>query len=112
MGQKFLGHTDNGSWFHPSEGMGDVRQEVWYEEHTDTITFRDVQDVDSILDDNRRELNFNHGKKFGNFTKIATIPNIIVNQLIKEGIWHDPVAFKKWLNKSEFSKFRTKEGQI
>jgi len=101
---KFLGYND--------EGEGGVRQEIWYDERTDTLTFKDVQDCTQILEDNRRQLNDEHGKPFGEWKKIATIPNIVINQLIKEGIWGDRVRFKKWLNKSEYSKFRTKEGQL
>ena len=103
MPEKFLGTSD------PVDG---VRQEIWYEEHTDTMITRDIQDVQSILEDNRRELNLEHGRPFGEWKKIACIPNIIVNDLIKQGIWGDRKAFRKWLNNSEFSKFRTKEARL
>lgn len=103
MADKFLGVLD------PDDP---IRQEVWYDEFTDKITIRDMQDCDPILEMNRIERNEEHGKKFGGFKKIACIPNIVVNHLIKEGIFWDQKALQKWLNKSEFKNLRTKEGQI
>lgn len=103
MAEKYLGILDE---------EDPIRQEVWYDEHKDIITLRDLQNVDPILADNKIERNANHGKKFGEFKKIACIPNIIVNDLIKQGIWQDRKAFIKWLNKSEFKNLRTMEGKI
>ena len=104
MPEKFLGVLDTED--------GGIKQEIWYEEHTDKLITRDVQNISEILDDNRRELNAEHGRPFGEWKKVACIPNIVVNQLIKDGIWHDRKAFRKWLNDSEFSKFRTKECRL
>lgn len=103
MTEKYLGILDE---------EDPIRQEVWYEEHTDKIHVRDLQDVTPYLKQNRIERNANRGTKFGEFRKVATIPNLVVNQLMKDGIWWDKKAFKKWLNNSEFVNFRTMEGQL
>lgn len=42
----------------------------------------------------------------------ACIPPVVVEELMKQGIWFDPVAFKKWLNNSDNRKFRMSEGRI
>ena len=94
------------------EDEGGVRQEIWYDEHTDTLTFRDLQVVDEILDDNRRQRNAEHGKPFGDWKRIAQIPELIVNQLMREGIWGNPERLRKWLNDQNNIKMRTKEGRL
>ncbi len=101
---KFLGYND--------AEEGGVRQEIWYDEHTDTLTFRDVQDVTEILDENRRELNNEHGQPYGDMKRIARIPNIVINQLMKQGIWGNQERMKKWLNDQHNLKMRTKEGRL
>ena len=103
MVEKYLGILDE------EDG---IRQEIWYEEHTDKIHIRDIQDVQPILEQNRRERNANHGTKFGDFKRIAVIPGIVVNDLMKQGIWYDKKRFRKWLNQSEFKNMRTMEGRL
>lgn len=39
--------------------------------------------------------------------KVASIPLIVVDELIKNGIWFDSKRFWKWLNQSEQKVFRT-----
>jgi hypothetical protein len=103
MPETFLGY--NGE-------EGGVRQEIWYDEHTDTLTFRDLQVVEDVLDENRRERNNEHGKPFGEWKRIAQIPALIVNQLMREGIWDNKERLKKWLNDQNNIKMRTKEGRL
>lgn len=104
MVEKYLGRLDD-----EDEA---VRQEIWYDEQKDKLIIRDLEDVDPVLKMNRIERNAEHGKPFGDWKKIACIPGIVVNQLIKEGIFYDQKRLRKWLNKSEFKNLRTKEGHI
>jgi len=104
MVEKYLGRIDE-----PGEP---VRQEVWYEEKTDKLIIREQEDVGPVLAMNRIERNMEHGKPFGEWKKIACLPGIVVNELIKQGIFYDQKRLQKWLNKSEFKNLRTKEGHI
>lgn len=104
MVEKYLGRLDAGD--------EPTKQEVWYEEKTDKLIIVESEDVDSVLKMNRIERNMEHGKPWGDWKKIACIPGIVVNELIKQGIFYDQKRLQKWLNKSEFKNLRTKEGQI
>ena len=104
MVEKYLGRLD--------DGTEPTKQEVWYEEKTDKLIIRETEDVDTILANNRYERNMEHGKPFGEWKKIACIPGIVVNQLIKDGIFYNQKRLQKYLNKSEWKNLRTKEGEI
>jgi len=104
MGEKFMGYLD--------DDENGIRQSVYYEEQRDRLIIRESQDVSAILKDNRRLRNEEDGKPFGEWKRIAQIPLIIVNDLMKKGIWGDKIRLKKWLNKTEFKHLRTKNGQI
>ena len=41
------------------------------------------------------------------WTKVATIPNIIIDQLMKDGVWFDKKKMKQWLNDPDNKYFRT-----
>lgn len=43
---------------------------------------------------------------------IATIPAVIVNQLMREGIWGDAAAMTKWFNAPENKMWRTGGGHV
>lgn len=73
------------------------------------------QDVQAILRRAKFERdNFpeHHGSYGKDMVKAATIPNIIVEQLMKEGIWQDKKRFKDWLNQYDNRCFRTSAGKV
>ena len=104
MVEKFMGYMD--------DDENGIKQAVYYEEQKDRLIIADEQDITPILDENRRARNNAHGKRFGDWCHVAKIPAIVINMLMKNGIWYDKKKFKKWLNKSEYKNLRTKEGQI
>ena len=46
-------------------------------------------------------------KHANGWTKVAEIPNIVIDQLMREGRWTDRKAMKKWLNDPDNKMFRT-----
>ena len=105
MVEKFLGYLDDGA----EDG---IKQSIYYEEQKDRLIIRESQDVSSILAENRARRNDSHGKRFGDWTRIAQVPGIIVNSLMKQGIWQNKRKLRKWLNKTEFKNLRTREGHF
>lgn len=70
-----------------------------------------VQDSTKIIEANKRSYNDVTGK-FGNNSKVASIPLSVYYELKKQGIADDPTAFKKWLNQSDNQAFRTRSGTL
>lgn len=98
--------------------MSDVITQLLYDEPEDRLVIRRVQDVEPYLEANKTEYNSapEHGRWKGEFHHAACIPNVIIEQWMKEGI----NLFKKedWpkvrakLNSNEFRLLRTKPGRI
>lgn len=86
------------------------------------VVFRSVQDVEPILEANRRELlapkpssrMFFNGPEV--WVKVASIPNILLEQLWQQGLKFTDKDFlpriKPMLNSAEFEKLRTAPGRI
>ena len=80
-------------------------------------------DLTAIIESNKAQYNERSGK--GGWgeeildprNKIATIPNIIIDELNSKGIMRgfavvDSVAFKRWLNDPDNKVFRTRGGNV
>lgn len=73
------------------------------------------QDAGPILVQNQRRRNAAPKHQFNEksgLTKVATIPNTVMQDLRKQGILADPDRFKAWLNDPENRMFRTREGKV
>jgi hypothetical protein len=80
---------------------------------------RHTQDVSSILDANKREQADNIGKKFGDFTKVASIPMAVVLEWQqKYGINvmapspEDKAKLVALLNDPDYAYLRTRGGRL
>lgn len=82
-----------------------------YDEATDTALIEKRQDVSDILDANKAEFNADHGR-YGEWTKVASIPLSVYYDLKAKGIVDDPVAMKRWLNDADNRFFRTRPGNV
>jgi hypothetical protein len=89
--------------FHPDIHTGDVN------------TIQTVQDAEPIVELNKaRASHFDErtGYKGDGFHQVASIPLVIYQQLVKDGITEDPKAFRKWLNDRDHAAFRTRPGRV
>ena len=86
-----------------------VKREYYHEDgdgSEDKLLIKNTQDMTPFLEHNKYQAKeMQKGK--GNFRKVATIPNIVIEDLMKKGIWTDKKAMKKWLNDPNNRAFRT-----
>ena len=93
-----------------SEFRGDILRNVWYDEWKDTITFQNKQWIDPILTVNkeiRKDWDARSSGGRGEWHQIASIPLIVVEELMKQGIWDNTERLHKWLNDRDNIMFRT-----
>lgn len=83
----------------------------WHVKGNGEYVVETVQDVKQIANQNKRQYNDNTGK-FGEFSKVASIPLPVYYELKRRGIADDPKALKKWLNDGDNQVFRTKAGKL
>lgn len=93
----------------------------WYHYDHDTKGFviEDVQDVTALIEQNTRLWNATERhSKYGDLTRIASIPNVVVMELAKQGILSpggnilDEPRYRRWLNDAENLKWRTRAGKV
>jgi hypothetical protein len=95
-----------------------VKQKAHWDQIDEKLIIESTQDTAPILESNKFERNefdtkFNSGQKYNRgFTKVASIPNIVIDKLMREGIWNDKDAMKKWLNDPDNKAFRTGGGWV
>jgi|TARA_R110002074_G_scaffold53586_1_gene134338 hypothetical protein len=98
-----------------SEDWGNnmVKTTGWFDSNTGDVTMSTFQDIGEIVRKNKADrkafaIDKNSATgRFGEFAKIASIPNVVVDNLMKSGVWFDRVAFRKWLNDPDNRLFRT-----
>jgi hypothetical protein len=86
-----------------------------YEEDGDKLIVERVQDVEPILNDNKRALNNASSSWKGEFHHVASIPLVIIEKYKNEkgiDLLKDKAALKKFLNDPDNKFFRTKPGRI
>ena len=94
-------------------GSNMVKTTGWFDSNTGDVHMSTFQDIGEIVKKNRADrkafaIDKNSATgRFGEFAKVASIPNVVVDQLMKSGVWFDRVAFRKWLNDPDNRLFRT-----
>lgn len=83
-----------------------------YDPDTDGFTIHTQQDVTALVEGNKYLHNEDTGTKFGELTRVASIPMSIYVELKKQGIIDDQKRFRKWLNDPENRFFRTRGGRV
>ena len=79
----------------------------------DSFVISTSQDVSKIIEANKRSANaVDKRDKWGEFSKVASIPLSIYYDLKKQGIIDDEQRFKRWLNDGDNKLFRTRGGTI
>ena len=70
-----------------------------------------TQDIKPIIEANKAAANAFTGTNPEGFTRVASIPNVVVQRLMQTGIWYDQAAMKKWLDDPDNRFFRTDDGR-
>ena len=90
-----------------------------YDPHTGGFAIETVQDVEPILEANRRVWNGTEKHtRYGEMTRIASLPNVIVMELAKQQILSptgtilDDTKYRAWLNDPANRLFRTRAGKV
>jgi len=113
-------------WIDDKNSASTLKTRMHIDESENKYHFEDVQDIQPIIDMNKKESNLGNealrmrvelGKHAG-MTKVASIPLVVVQQLAQKGIMNqaggikDKEAFKKWLNDPDNRFFKTYNGNI
>lgn len=76
------------------------------------------QDITGIIESNKNQFNaIDEKAKWGEWAKIASLPNVVVDDLNKQGIMRgyavlDEKRFRAFLNNPDNRFFRTRPGQV
>lgn len=90
-----------------------VTEYFYYDDDADKVIIQQVQDTTPIIEQNKAQFNqVDERAKWGEWSKVATIPMTIWADLNAKGIVQDKAAFKRWLNDPENRYFRTRPGQV
>jgi hypothetical protein len=84
-----------------------------YDAASDTAVIESQVDVSPIIEDNRRQYNaIDENARWGEMSRVASIPMSVYFDLMKQGIVDDPKAMKKWLNDPANRYYRTRPGEV
>lgn len=84
-----------------------------FDDETNQATIRTQQDVTAVIEENKQEYaQVDERARWGEWSKVASIPMSIYFQLKAEGKLDDQEYMKKWLNDSDNQYFRTRSGQV
>lgn len=82
-----------------------------YDPETEGFVIQTQYDATALVEQNKALYNEDEAK-FGELTRVASIPLPIYWQLKQEGIIDDQKRFKAWLNDSSNRFFRTRGGRV
>jgi hypothetical protein len=80
-------------------------------EDGNTFVIQTTQETEDIVESNNTAFN-NAPERWGEFTRVASIPISIYYDLKKKGIADDDTAMKRWLNDPDQRFFRTRPGRL
>ena len=85
----------------------------WHNNGDGTVTIETTQNVNPILESNKESYKeTDKHTKWGDMSRVASIPLTVYYDLLQRGILNDETAMKKWLNSDEARPFRTRVGKI
>ena len=82
-----------------------------YDADKDEAIISKEQDVSAIIEANKAEFNA-APERWGEWTKVGSIPLSVYYELERQGILNDQKAMAKWLNDPDNRAFRTRPGTI
>jgi hypothetical protein len=98
--------------FDKDDALGITR--IWhYDADKDEATIETRQDVSQIIEENKQEYaQIDERARWGEWTRVASIPMSIYFQLKREGKLDDEAYMKRWLNDPDNKYFRTRSGEV
>ena len=82
-----------------------------YDADKDEAIISKEQDISGIIEANKVEFNA-APERWGEWTKVGSIPLSVYYELERQGILNDQKAMAKWLNDPDNRAFRTRPGTI
>ena len=84
-----------------------------FDDETGQATIQTQQDVTAIIEENKQEYaQVDERARWGEWSRVASIPMSIYFQLKAEGKLDDQAYMKKWINDPENKYFRTRAGKV
>ena len=98
--------------FDSNDSLG-IKRTWHYNTETDEATVETSQNVTAIIEENKQDFNLQEKhSKYGEWSKVASIPLSIYFELKAQGKLDDDAYMKRWLNDPENRYFRTRPGQV
>lgn len=88
-----------------------IKRTFHWDESKDEFLIQTEQDTGEIVEANKAAYN-EAPERWGEFTRVASIPISLYWDLKKKGIADDDAAMKRWLNSSDNRFFRTRGGNL
>ena len=95
-----------------------VKEVFHHDEADDHFYVETIQDVEPVIEANKQLYNQfdSHRDRFGEDigarTLVARVPDVIIAELKKRGIWQDKAKLAAWLDTSEAAPWRTRPGRV
>lgn len=91
-----------------------TKRAVWVKDEGDSWLVRtDYHAMDQLIAHNDDFAKADSGKKMGDYVRIASVPQYIIDQNnLDEKMRDDPKALSRFLNDGDNRKFRTREGKF
>ena len=98
--------------FDSNDSLG-IKRTWHYNTEPDEATVETSQNVTAIIEENKQDFNLQEKhSKYGEWSKVASIPLSIYFELKAQGKLDDQAYMKRWLNDPENRYFRTRPGQV
>jgi len=95
----------------PIDNTAGHKTNLYMDRWATEATMVSEMDIEPYLKQNREERKADMGvmrkHNHGYGRKVASIPTVVVEKLMKNGIWGDKKKFWKWLNEADQKVFRT-----
>lgn len=84
-----------------------------YDADRDEATIETVFNIEDIIEENKKQYaSVDERAKWGEWSKVASIPMPLYSRLKRDGIVDDPKKMKAWINDPDNRFFRTRPGRV
>jgi len=84
-----------------------------YDADKDEATIETEFQIGDLIEQNKAQFNSTDERaKWGEWSRVASIPMALFHRLKQQGIIDDPAAMKRWLNDPDNRLFRTRPGRV